>query len=127
MWEDITNIEYRYGRASMIVISLNNGKTFIIMSIFGNKVKFKQSLYKSIPKSFHDIIINLILSVGSFKSRFLKRMKIYNFLSNSNFIDDLEFLKIDSEDKEYIKTIYKDNLSELRLLIKKHYGINFEI
>jgi hypothetical protein len=125
LWEEMTNIEYAYGR-SMIIISFSDNRILTIFSLFGNKLNFKRELYKAMPSSFVDLKMNLILSLGGFKSRFRKKTKIYDFLLDSDFIDKLGYLGIDLEDQEFIKMYYKDNLSELRSLVKHHYHIRFE-
>lgn len=125
LWEEMTKIEYAYGR-SMIFISLSNNRIFTIFSLFSNQLNFKRELYKAIPNSFVEMKMNLILSLGGFKSRFKKKTEVYDFLLDSDFINKLEYLGIDLEDQEYIKTYYNDNLSELRLLVKQHYHIRFE-
>jgi hypothetical protein len=125
LWEEMTKIEYAYGR-SMIFISLSNNKIFTIFSLFGNKLNFKRELYKAMPNSFADMKMNLILSLGGFKSRFKKKTEVYNFLLDSDFINRLGYLGIDLEDQEFIKVHYKDHLPELRSLKMQHYHIRFE-
>jgi hypothetical protein len=125
LWDEMTKIEYAYGR-SMIFISLSNNRIFTIFSLFGNKLNFKRELYKAMPNSFADMKMNLILSLGGFKSRFKKKTEVYDFLLDSDFINKLGYLGIDLEDQEFIKMYYKDNLPELRSLIMQHYHIRFE-
>jgi hypothetical protein len=125
LWEEMTKIEYAYGR-SMIIISVSDNRILTIFSLFGNKLNFKRELYKAMPSSFADMKINLILSLGGFKSRFKKKTEVYDFLLDSDFINKLGYLGIDLEDQEFIKMYYKDNLSELRSLVKQHYHIRFE-
>ena len=78
------------------------------------------------PGSFVDMKINLILSMGGFKSRFKNKTEVSDFLLDSDFINKLGYLEIDLEDQELIKTYYKDNLNDLRFLVKEHYHIRFE-
>ncbi len=125
LWEEMTDIKYTYGRSG-IVVSLPDDKIFTIFSVLSNKLNFKRELYKTMPGSFVDMKINLILSVGGFKSRFKNRTDIYHFLENSAFINRLGYLEIDLVDQELIKTYYKDNLNDLRFLVKEHYHIRFE-
>lgn len=125
LWEEMTDIKYSYGR-SVIFISLSNNRIFTMFSLFSNKLNFKRELYKAIPNSFVEMKMNLILSLGGFKSRFKKKTEVYDFLLDSDFINKLGYLGIDLEDQEYIKTYYNDNLSELRLLVMQHYHIRFE-
>jgi hypothetical protein len=125
LWDEMTKIEYAYGR-SMIFISLSNNRIFTIFSLFGNKLNFKQELYKAMPNSFADMKMNLILSLGGFKSRFKKKTEVYDFLLDSDFINRLGYLGIDLEDQEFIKVHYKDHLPELRSLKMQHYHIRFE-
>jgi hypothetical protein len=126
LWEEMTAIKYTYGR-SMIIISLRDDKIFTITSIISNKLNFKRELYKAMPRSFVDMKINLILSMGGFKSRFKNRTEIYHFLEDSDFISRLGYLEIDEEDQQFINVHYKGNSNELRTLIKKHFHIRFDL
>jgi hypothetical protein len=125
LWEEMTDIKYTYGRSG-IIVSLADEKIFTIFSLLSNKLNFKRELYKTMPGSFVDMKINLILSMGGFKSRFKNRTDIYHFIEGSAFINRLGYLEIDLEDQEIIKTYYKDNLNDLRSLVKEHYHIRFE-
>jgi hypothetical protein len=110
----------------MIIVSLSDNKIFTIFPLFSNILNFKRELYKAMPGSFVDMKMSLILSLGGFKSRFKKKTEIYNFLLNSDFINKLGYLEINLEDQVFIKEHFKDNLTELRSLVKQHYHIRFE-